>query len=162
MEKHEPELKPTEYAGFWPRFVAFLIDALIVSIIQSALVPVISFGFVQPWFWWTNSFSNDPDMLALWFLGTGGVLLIIIAGAYFVGFWVWKGQSPGKMAMKIELVSVDSPVITAEKALLRYLVYIVCNILLLIPYFWVAIDTRKQGIHDKFADTYVIKSHRES
>ena len=101
-------------------------------------------------------------MLALWFLGAGGLLLILIAGAYFVGFWVWKRQTPGKMAMKIEIVTIEGTALTAEKALLRYVGYIVCNVLLLIPYLWVAIDSRKQGIQDKFADTYVIKSPRES
>lgn len=162
MEQTERKSTSIEYAGFWPRFAAFLIDALIVSIIQSAFVPVISFGFIQPWFWWTNSFSNEPDILALWFLGAGGLLLILIAGAYFVGFWVWKRQTPGKMAMKIEIVTIEGTGLTAEKALLRYVGYIVCNVLLLIPYLWVAIDSRKQGIQDKFADTYVIKSPRES
>ncbi len=160
MKQREHKSASTEYAGFWPRFAAFLIDVLIVSIIQSAFVPIISFGFVQPWFWWTNSFSNEPDMLALWFLGSGGLLAILIAGAYFVGFWVWKQQTPGKMAMKIEVVTIDRTGLTAEKALLRYLGYIICSVLLLIPYLWVAIDSRKQGIQDKFADTYVIKSPR--
>ena len=151
-----------EYAGFWSRFSAWLIDALIVSIIQSGFAPVVAFGLIQPWYWWVNSFSNEPDIMGLWFVGTGGLLLILIAGAYFVGFWVWKGQTPGKMAMKIKVVPITGSELTAEKALLRYLGYIVCSILCLIPFFWATIDSHKQGIPDKFADTYVIKLPRQS
>lgn len=149
--------KPSEYASFWARSVGWLIDALIVAIIQSAFAPVIAFGFIQPWYWWTNQFSNEPDVLAFWFLGTGMLLLILIAGAYFVGFWVWRGQTPGKMAMGIKVVSVKGSSVTAEQALLRYLGYIVCSVLLFVPYLWVAIDSSKQGLQDKFAKTYVIK-----
>lgn len=147
---------PSQPASFWSRAVAWLIDSLIVGIIQSAFAPVISFGFIQPWFWWTNQFSNQPDVLAFWFLGTGALLLILIAGTYFVAFWVWKGQTLGKMAMGIKIVSHEGSKITAEKALLRYLGYIICSIFLLIPFLWTAVDSRKQGIQDKFANTYVI------
>ena len=153
----QQQQKPSEYASFWARSVGWLIDALIVAIIQSAFVPVISFGFIQPWYWWTNQFSNEPDVLALWFVGTGILLLILIAGAYFVGFWVWRGQTPGKMAMGIKIVPAKGSSVTAEQALLRYLGYIVCSVLLFIPYLWIAIDSRKQGLQDKFANTYVVR-----
>ncbi len=149
-----------KYAGFWTRFTAWLIDALIVAIIQSSLAPLIAFGLIQPWYWWVNSFSNEPDIVGLWFVGTGGLLLILIAGAYFVGFWVWRGQTPGNMAMRIKVVPVAESEITAEKAMLRYLGYIICSVLCLIPFLWAAIDSHRQGIPDKFADTYVIQLPR--
>ena len=151
-----------KYAGFWVRFVAWLIDALIVAILQSSLAPLIAFGFIQPWYWWVNSFSNEPDVLGLWFVGTGGLLLILIAGAYFVAFWVWRGQTPGKMAMGIRVVSAEGLTFTTEKALLRYLGYVVCCVLWLIPFLWVTIDSRRQGIPDKFARTYVVELPRKS
>ena len=152
----QQQQKPSEYASFWARSVGWLIDALIVAIIQSAFAPVISFGFIQPWYWWTNQFSNEPDVLALWFLGTGVLLLILIAGAYFIGFWVWRGQTPGKMAMGIKVVSDDGSRVSAEQALLRFLGYIVCSILLFVPYLCVAFNPQKQGLQDKFAKTYVV------
>ena len=146
-----------DYAGFWPRFAAWLIDTLIVAILQSGFAPVIAFGAIMPWYWWVNTFSNEPDIVGLWFVGTGSLLLILIAGAYFVGFWVWKGQTLGKMAMKIKVVSNGGNSVTAEMALLRFVGYIVCCMLALVPFLWVAVDSRKQGLQDKFADTYVVR-----
>ncbi len=149
-----------DYAGFWPRFAAWLIDALLVAMIQAGFAPVIAFGAIMPWYWWVNSFSNEPDVAGIWFVGTGGLLLLLIAGAYFVGFWVWKGQTPGKMAMGIKVVSVDGSLVNVEQALLRYIGYIVCVVLLLIPFLWVAVDVRKQAVPDKFARTIVIQLPR--
>ena len=146
-----------KYAGFWPRFVAWLIDVLIVTIIQSAFAPVVAFGLIQPWYWWVNSFSAEPDVVGFWFVGTGTLLLILIAGAYFVGFWVYRGQTPGKMAMRIKVVTTENTPLTAERALLRFLGYFICHVLGFIPHLWIAIDARKQGIPDKFAGTCVIQ-----
>ncbi len=151
-----------EYASFWTRFAAWLIDVLIVSILQSGIAPIVAFGFIQPWYWWVNSFSNEPDVVGLWFLGTGVLLLILITMAYFVGFWVWRGQTPGKMAMRIKVVITDGSEVNAEKALLRFLGYFICHVLCFIPHIWVAVDSRRQGIHDKFAGTYVIQLPRNS
>ncbi|MDY6911063.1 MAG: RDD family protein [Chloroflexota bacterium] len=160
MNEKQQEPTLTEYAGFWIRFVAYLIDGLILSIVQASFVPLISFGFIQPWFWWVNSFSNQPDVIGFWFIGTAGLFLILIPGAYFVAFWTRKGQTPGKMAMGIKVLSADGSRVTVEKALLRYLGYLVCTILWLIPFLWVALDSRKQGIQDKFAATCVMKVPR--
>lgn len=148
------------YAGFWPRFIAWLIDVLIVSIIQSGIAPVVAFGLIQPWYWWVNSFSAEPDVVGFWFVGTGVCLLILIAGTYFIGFWVWRGQTLGKMAMGIKVVAIDGSPITAERAILRFLGYFICHVLGFIPHLWIAVDSHKQGIPDKFAGTYVIELPR--
>ncbi|MBM3131877.1 MAG: RDD family protein [Chloroflexi bacterium] len=157
MNANQSEPKLTERAGFWERAVAYLIDGLILSFVTSAIVPVISFGFLLPFYWWADSFSNEPDIVPFWFIGTGVLLWILIWGAYFVGFWVRRGQTPGKMAMRISVIQTNGSAITVEKALLRYLGYIVCGAFVLIPFLWVVFDPRKQGIHDKFAGTCVVK-----
>jgi len=149
-----------KYAGFWPRFIAWVIDVLIVSVVQSGIAPVVAFGLIQPWYWWVNSFSAEPDVVGFWFLGTGIFLLILIAGTYFIGFWVWRGQTLGKMAVGIKVVSIDGSHISAERAILRFLGYFVCHVLGFVPHLWIAFDSHKQGIPDKFAQTYVIQLPR--
>lgn len=157
MNENQSEPKTTEPAGFWARLVAYGIDGLILSFVTSAVVPVISFGFLLPFYWWADSFSNEPDVVPFWFIGTGALLWLLIWGGYFVAFWVWRGQTPGKMAMRIKVVQIDGSAITVEKALLRYLGYVVCGTFALIPFLWVAFDSRKQGIQDKFAGTCAVK-----
>jgi uncharacterized RDD family membrane protein YckC len=81
----------------------------------------------------------------------------LITIAYYVVFWTWRGQTPGKMAAGVKVIRTDGSNITLGYALLRYLGYIVSGIMLGIGFLWIAFDPRKQGIHDKIADTYVVK-----
>lgn len=148
---------PTEPAGFWVRLVAYLIDALLLAFITAAVVPVISFGFLLPFYWWADSFSSEPDVVPFWFIGTGILLWILIWGTYFVAFWVRSGQTPGKMAMRIKVTLQNNAPVTVERALLRYLGYLICAVFALIPFLWIAMDPKKRGIPDRFAGTHVIR-----
>lgn len=148
---------PTEVAGFWVRLVAYLIDGLLLAFITAAVVPVISFGFLLPFYWWADSFSNEPDVVPFWFIGTGVLLWILIWGTYFVAFWVRCGQTPGKMAMRIKVTGQDNAPVTVERALLRYLGYLICAVFIGIPFLWIALNPDRHGIPDKFAGTHVIR-----
>lgn len=77
--------------------------------------------------------------------------------AYFVILWAWRGQTPGMMITGIKIIRTDSSPLTWQHALLRYLGCFVSTIILFIGFIWIAFDSRKQGLHDKIADTYVVK-----
>ncbi|RJO62715.1 MAG: RDD family protein [Dehalococcoidia bacterium] len=134
-----------EYAGFWRRFAAFFIDALILSLVVRVLFPFQSFWNLQnAWFF-------------IFLAAISNLASTAITVAYTVGFWVWRGQTLGKMVMNIKVLRGDGSNITIGYALLRYLGYIVCGLMLGIGFLWIALDARKQGIHDKIADTVVVK-----
>jgi uncharacterized RDD family membrane protein YckC len=61
------------------------------------------------------------------------------------------------MAVGVKIIRTDSSTIKWQCALRRFLGYIVSAATLFIGFIWVAFDGRKQGIHDKIADTYVVK-----
>lgn len=122
-----------EYAGFWIRLGAGVIDLLILVFVGG----IILFA------------SASPGFL---FIGE-----LVISVAFFVGFWSWQGQTPGKMAVGIKAIRTDSSPITWTYALLRYAGYIVSALSLGIGFIWIAFDSHKQGFHDKIADTYVVK-----
>ena len=84
----------------------------------------------------------------------GGIVVSIV---YWLGFWVWRGQTPGKMAVGIKVIRTDSSPVKWQCAVRRCLGYVVSAITLFIGFIWVAFDSRKQGIQDKIADTYVVK-----
>jgi uncharacterized RDD family membrane protein YckC len=74
---------------------------------------------------------------------------------FFIGYC---GQTPGKMALRIKVVCTDGSQLTYGRAAKREVLgKFVSSILLGIGYLMVAFDHRKQGLHDKIADTYVIK-----
>ncbi len=132
MEK-KPREFALEYAGFWVRLGAGVIDLLTLVL----MVMIIAYFFLAPVIWATSG--------------------LVISAAYWVGFWIWRGQTPGKMALGIKVIRTDSSPVKWQCALRRFLGYIVSALTLFIGFIWVAFDGRKQGIHDKIADTYVVK-----
>ena len=142
--KKKPEEFALEYAGFWIRLGAGIIDLAILVLIPFLVYCAIS-GFAPRIILFTIAAPG---------IGFIGWLIEII---YFTGFWVWRGQTPGKMVMGIKIIRTDSSPVNWPHALLRYLGYIVSTITLCIGFIWIAFDDHKQGLHDKIADTHVVK-----
>lgn len=132
-----------DYAGFWQRFAAFVIDWLIVSVISVPLI-VLVFG--------AQYFSLEPATRA-WDLVT-----TLVVGAAIIAFWRYCGATPGKIAMDIKIVDAKSggPPSTA-RLVVRFLCYFLSALPLYLGFIWIAIDRRKQGWHDKIAGTVVIE-----
>ena len=143
-----------EFAGFWRRAAAFVIDMVVLSVITSVCMPYRYFGFIK--FWSLDMFSSFASLFLIPQLILGDVLVVLVTVVYFAIFWVWRGQTPGKMVMEIKVVRPDGSNVTPLIALLRYLGYIVSAALLGIGFIWIAFDKQKQGFHDKIAGTFVV------
>ena len=143
-----------EYAGFWIRLGAYLIDWIVIWIID-AILGAIFWMFTFPfWAWgWAADWGGMAPPFWLMNFPTWP-----LAAAYFICFWARRGETPGMMALKIRVVHADGTFLKWDwgAALLRFLGYIICWITLGLLFLWVAFDSRKQGIHDKIADTYVV------
>lgn len=129
--------------------------AIICAIVFLAFAPYHWFGFGG--LWGSSDVLNEPVWRAFPYLIAGNVLSILVNIAYFVFFWVWRGQTPGKMLLGIKVIREDGSKVTVGVALLRYLGYIVSAAVLFIGFIWIAFDSRKQGFHDKMAETYVVR-----
>lgn len=144
---HPPENQPK--AGFWIRVVATLLDSFLLCIVQFVLTMIITLviGFMG------IAAGEDPAVsLIIWLFGT------TISLGYAVFFIGYCGQTPGKMALRIKVVCTDGSQLTYGRAAKREVLgKFVSSILLGIGYLMVAFDHQKQGLHDKIADTYVIK-----
>jgi uncharacterized RDD family membrane protein YckC len=92
---------PGVYAGFWARFLAYMIDGII-------LTPLSLFM--------GNGFSGSTALSDTW-----PFLVGLICAAYFVCFHARGGQTPGKMALKIRVVTPSFQAIGLRRALVRYL-----------------------------------------
>ncbi|MDD4923589.1 MAG: RDD family protein [Dehalococcoidales bacterium] len=143
-----------EFAGFWRRFAAFLIDAAVLSVISSICMPFRQLGYIR--LWNPDIFEAISDWLILPQFILGNILLIVIVIGYFVIFWAWRGQTLGKMVMNIKVIRPDGSNLTFGLALLRYLGYIISTAVLFFGFIWIAFDKQKQGFHDKIAGTFVV------
>jgi uncharacterized RDD family membrane protein YckC len=136
-----------EYAGFWIRFVACLIDILIIS----AAASVFRFGLSLP-------------MLA----GSGGFGITGMIWSSIAGFLPWlywwlltglRGQTLGKMILNIKVVNRQGNKPGLGYAALREIIgKTVSFLVLFLGFLWIAWDKDKRGWHDKIAGTYVVKS----
>ena len=138
-------------AGFWIRFVAFLVDTFLVVLIQLALELVMGFlaGVIAP-----GINQHGQIMLAL-VTGSAGM---VFGYAYYIFFTGYCGQTPGKMAVRVKVICTDGSDISYGKAFFREVIgKFVSSLLLGIGYLMIAFDQQKQGLHDKMSDTYVIK-----
>lgn len=136
-----------EYAGFWIRFGATLIDVLIMLIVL--YVPL---SFIYGAEYWTD----DRFIHGFWDL----VLSYLVPFIATVWFWLRYLGTPGKMATRLRIVDAKTGrKMTTAQAVGRYFAYIPAMLPLGLGLIWVGIDKRKQGWHDKLAGTVVIRSH---
>ena len=137
-----------EYVGFWLRVVAALIDTVLVLLI---CLPLVSFFYGEDY--WTSAevIKGPADFLINWVLPALAVLL----------FWIHRQATPGKMAIGARIVDARTGGRASTGQLVgRYLAYYVSILPLLLGIFWVGWDRRKQGFHDKLANTVVVRASR--
>ena len=118
-------------AGFWRRFAAFFIDAILVTVITGILRLILG------------------DL--------GQVLSLFVGFAYYTYFHGSTGQTPGDAALSIRVVDRDGGgSIGYGRAFIRCLVSIVSGLVFLLGYLWMIWDPEKQCWHDKAANDVVI------
>ena len=155
-----------QYAGFWMRLVASLIDAIFLYIINSIVMSVVLFAYYgsQLDLNWLTNFQNSltVDNSQFWsFLGI--ILLAYLVGlavtiAYYtitIGKW---GRTLGKAALKIKVVKPDGSRVSYWRALGRSLAYYLNGFTLSLSFLMIAFTKNKRGLHDYIADTIVIKT----
>lgn len=142
-------IAPTAFAGFWIRGAALFIDGMATGLIM--LAAIVQFTAIL-----LRSGINEQSMIAMQILIQ--LFLICLTLVYYVFFTGYCGQTPGKMAMRIKVVSVTGEEIGYGTALLREtLAKVISSIIFGIGYLMAAFDDRKQGLHDKIAKTVVVR-----
>lgn len=140
-------MKEQEYAGFWIRTGAAIIDSILMMII---ILPILT-AIYGTSYW-------ESDSLVL---GFGDVMFnYILPAIAVIAFWVYKSATPGKMITKLTIVDAKTGGKPSTGQFIgRYLGYYISTIPLFLGIIWVGIDKRKQGWHDKLAGTVVIKNN---
>jgi len=143
LEK-KPEEYSLEYAGFWLRTGAYLLDLLLLFLLIYSL-----FNIFSPFL--VDLFRSFISVFIF------SLILLIIKTAYFVTFWVWRGQTLGYMLLGLKVIRTDSSTVDWWHALIRFGGGILCVLTCFAGFIMIAFDSKKQGLHDKIADTYVVK-----
>ena len=149
----ELDVKPqfSAYAGFWQRFVAFIIDLILLYVVQFIILAIsgISSSMINP-----NYFENGvPMSLIMTYFA-----LIVINIGYYVYLESSERQATfGKQAMGIVVTDMNGNRITLLNAIGRYFSKILSALILMIGYFMQPFTEKKQALHDMIAGTLVYK-----
>ena len=167
----DTEKNAPKYVGFQDRLFATLVDMMIIL---GVLIPFVIISINR------NPIEIPPELLnienqlangqitiqeanseklslvlsSIFSLRTiqASILQFIVLGIVVIPLWFYRSATPGKMLLNMKIVDADTlgkP--STYRLLLRYFGYI------LFPGFlWIAVDRRKQGWHDKLANTVVI------
>ncbi|MDX1353135.1 MAG: RDD family protein [Thiomicrorhabdus sp.] len=135
-----------EYAGFWIRVGATLIDTLILLLVTTPILLMI-YG--------DSYWVNESLIMGGWDF----IISYVFPAIAVIMFWTYKSATPGKMALKLTILDAKTgqkP--TTGQFIIRYLGYFVSSIPLFLGLIWVGINKRKQGWHDKMAGTVVVRN----
>lgn len=116
------------YSGFWRRFMALVIDALIM------LIPAAILGSLVPY--------------------VGGIVLGLIYKPVFEASPL-KG-TPGKAMMKMVVLSESGDRLTLKQSYIRYFCSILSGFVLGIGYFMNLFTAKRQTLHDMIAESVVV------
>ncbi|MDD1728416.1 MAG: RDD family protein [Methanospirillum sp.] len=134
------------YAGFWIRFAAYILDGIVL------LIPTLIIVFIAL----SITLTSTQLMGNLFSLVAG----LIISWLYFALQESSKYQATlGKRGAGVMVVNAEGERITLGQATIRWIIKAI-PILNLISYIILAIDEKKQGLHDKAAGTFVVNKQR--
>ena len=131
------ELEVLQYAGFWRRFLATLIDSFLFSIIL-----LIIFG---------------PVVMNAGIFTPIGLLQTAVSMVITIVFWMKLTGTPGKLLLSCHVVDAETfRPLTLKQSVIRYVAYLASILPLMLGFVWIAFDKHKQGFHDKIAHTVVL------
>jgi uncharacterized RDD family membrane protein YckC len=168
MSKHLKLVHPVKdnslkgfYAGFVSRFLAFVIDIVVVSIIMlvfhASVAIVLNFFNINVGVL-LESDNRFTTVAAAVFILLNLMISLFVWVFYFVGAWVLVGQTVGKRILGLKVASLDGSLPTFKQALIRYAGYWLSAMPLFLGFLWVLADDERRGWHDKIAHTCVIYS----
>ena len=122
------------FGGFWIRFVAYVIDAILIGIVYGI------------------AFSISAGL---------GAVVYVVALLYFPLTWMFLGRTIGMMPFGLRIVrNADGGKLTWSNVILRLVGFIISAVCLYIGLIWAAFDSRKRGWHDMIGGTVVIRGNQ--
>jgi uncharacterized RDD family membrane protein YckC len=131
--------------GIARRLASALYDALLVV----ALTFIATFPFLA--FFGDATHGWRRHVLQAW--------IVVVMGAYFVGFWTRGGQTLPMKTWRIRLVSRAGGPVPAGRAIHRYLLALLGAAALGLGFAWALFDRDRQFLHDRLAGTALVDAN---
>lgn len=165
------------FADTASRLIAFIIDSILVGVVGSIIAAVLGFGTTRTFQSGTATGVSTSVQGAAF-----AVPFLILGFVYFVFFWTGgRRATPGQQIFKLQVGNAfDGQPLTVTQAIKRWLGYgTFLTIFALVPtiyalaslaqFIWFIVllvttaqSPTKQGLHDRFANTAVVRPSGES
>lgn len=166
-----PAKKPRlEYGGFWIRVGAYIIDGVLLGLIFWFVVSPIFMKMFAGMFSsipvTDTSAMTEAQMQAMMadmagrmmrMVWISNLLSLTLMGGYFIILEGGPGQTLGKKALGLRVVTPDGDRIGYLKAFARYIGRIISGVILGIGFIMAAFDSEKRTLHDRMCDTRVVR-----
>jgi len=150
------------YGGFWLRFVATMLDGIILIVVDTIIGFALRGSFI-PAMQQPTPGTSVGEMWSVMgpYMLRSTLVNVVINGTYEVLF-IWQmGATPGKMALGLKVARPDGSALTLGRSIGRYFSKIAEMWILLIGwigYIVAGIDAQKRAVHDMICDTRVFKT----
>ena len=132
-----------DYASRWLRFFAWIIDGVVIAIVMFIL--------------WLAGLVGADSVEG--FGASDGLVNAIVTFVYYVAMTAAFGATLGKMALGMRVADADGNRPGVGAVLMREVVGKILSALVIwIGFFWILVDDRRQGWHDKIGKTFVVKA----
>lgn len=151
------------YAGFWKRFLAYIIDTFVLGIAQAViLIPLfLIVGLGAAGAGMSDQVGED-EMGLIMAMMAGPILLAVLISV--VGTWLYFALMEssrlqgtlGKMALSIKVTDLAGNRISFGRATGRYFAKIISGLIIAIGYIMAGFTQQKQALHDIIAGCLVV------
>jgi uncharacterized RDD family membrane protein YckC len=145
------ESAPLVYAGLQLRIVAFILDLMVLTafgmlFVAAAIAYILIFE------------GDDPsDSAILIAVGIVAFYLVVFVPSYHVILWNSRGQTVGKMAVHLKVVSRDGGRVSMGRSALRLVGYFASTAPLMLGLVMALFDRQRRTLHDHLAGTVVVE-----
>lgn len=150
-----------EYAGFWRRCAALVIDSIIVAVVFGILGGILGalLGGVLAA---VGTGGGSPELMT-GFAVLMQIFFYFVIWAYFAWWYASPSMaSPGKMAMGLIVVDGQAQKLTFLRGFGREAAKLISGIILGIGYLMQPFTGRKQALHDMIASTVVLRKSADA
>jgi len=140
------------YAGFWPRFLAKMVDWIILMVAQTVIIAPILFLMGNKG---REGVEEGMGIMSI-FMGLGFFIQMIIPLVYTTWFVGKYAATPGKMVCKLKIIRSDQTLVSYGRALGRSFAEWISGTIFAVGYLIAVFDDQKRTLHDRICDTLVV------
>jgi uncharacterized RDD family membrane protein YckC len=144
------ETRIVRLVGIGPRLGARAIDTVLIFVLS--MIAATAAGFVGQFL---GMYSQNVQGWASFFTVAAGLVFSL---GYYIYTWSKDGQSLGDTLFGLRIVTAEGTPPSMGQATLRFIGYLISALVLSLGFIWIAIDSKRQGWHDKMAKTYVVQA----